>query len=92
MDAMELRKTAELVRLKLTEDEIPRLEKEVTQILEYFTKMDEFKTDDLSPTAYVLSGSVPLREDTVRTEDLSSRLLENAPERDGRFFTIPKVI
>ena len=92
MEANELRKTADLVRLKLTEEEIPALEKEVTQILEYFSKMDEIKVDDLAPTAYVLAGEPAEREDVVRNEDVSDPLLDNAPEKDGRFFVIPKVI
>ncbi|MBN2509111.1 MAG: Asp-tRNA(Asn)/Glu-tRNA(Gln) amidotransferase subunit GatC [Spirochaetales bacterium] len=92
MDIHELRITAELAMLDLDEREMKVFEAEVSKTLEYFAQMNAVDVDGLEPTTHVLMEENRAREDRTRDENLSDRLLEEAPERQGRHIVIPNVL
>jgi len=92
MDVSELYITAELAGIELSQDEVPRLQNAVTQMVEYFSKMTEMDVEDLEPTTHALLAKNRLRPDSVRPENVSDELLENAPELEDRFIVIPNVL
>ena len=92
MDIEELKATAELAQLELTEEEVVRLQEEVGRMLENFAKMEELDVSDLPPTAHALSHDNPLREDQPESRADTEELLDKAPEREGEFFTVPNVL
>jgi aspartyl-tRNA(Asn)/glutamyl-tRNA(Gln) amidotransferase subunit C len=100
MDFQELETTAQLAQLELSEEEKQRLAQEITHILDYFNKMGQIDVDNLEPTTHVLMKKNRLRPDTtdipgqgVQNSGVADdRLLENAPERDDRFITIPRIL
>jgi aspartyl-tRNA(Asn)/glutamyl-tRNA(Gln) amidotransferase subunit C len=99
---------ADLANLELTEAERPRMLRDLNAILGYVDLLDKLDTKDVAPTAQVSdrfgvdpnkTGSARFayarRDDT--TEGLRKSLstetaLSNAPESDGTFFKVPKVI
>jgi aspartyl-tRNA(Asn)/glutamyl-tRNA(Gln) amidotransferase subunit C len=91
MKRQELDVTAHLARLQLSEAEIERFESAVAQMLEYFSKMREFETEGLSPTAQMTSDN-RTREDVAATSLETDSLLSNAPELEDRFIVIPNVL
>jgi len=92
MDVSELYITAELAGIELSQDEIPHLQNAVTQMVEYFSKMTEMDVEGLEPTTHALLTKNRLRPDSVRRENGSDELLENAPELEDRFIVIPNVL
>ena len=70
---------ARIAWLKLRQEEIERLSTAVSQMLEYFEKMDTLDVDELELTTHALYRRNRLREDRARQEDVSRSLLENAP-------------
>ncbi len=93
LDREQLYRTAELAMLELSEREISELSEAVSAMLEYAAVMELADTADLPPTVRAPGEQAPLREDesgpcSVRPDEL----LQRAPERDGRFFTIPGVL
>lgn len=92
MDIQELYTTAELAQLELSEGDIKRLNAEISQLLTYFEKMKEINVDSLEPTTHALLQHNRLREDLENSEDHSERIMENAPEREENFFTIPRIL
>lgn len=92
MDIDELLFTAELAQLELTERELTVLAEAVSQMVDYFARMQEIDVDDLPPTTHALLTSNRLRPDLVRESTLADDLLEHAPDVEDRFVVIPNVL
>ena len=99
---------ADLANLELTPDERARILRDLNSILEYMDRLNELDTDKVPPMAQVSDryradesspGSAPfastLREDVrngLRQPLPHELAMKNAPETDGTFFQVPKVI
>ncbi len=94
---------AALANLELTADELPRMAHDLGAVLGYIAQLNELETADLPPMAQV--GEVlghaagqpdetgqRLRQDAVRPSVDRALVMAEAPETDGRFFKVPKVI
>ena len=99
----DVRRVAELANLDLTPDEEPRMRHDLNAILDYVAQLGELDTAQVEPMAQVsevlaASGEAPsekqsvLREDEVRPCLDRERVMAAAPETDGVFFKVPKVI
>ena len=49
-------------------------------------------TDDVEPLTNVTDMVMPKRADEITDGDCSSKVLGNAPNTEGAFFTVPKVV
>jgi aspartyl-tRNA(Asn)/glutamyl-tRNA(Gln) amidotransferase subunit C len=83
---------ARLARLSLTEAEIARFVPQLESILDYVAMMDKLDVTNVEPMAHALPLSNVLREDVVTPSLPVEKVLQNAPETDGPFFKVPKVI
>jgi len=96
----DVRRVAELANLELTAEEEPRMQRDLNAILEHIAQLNELDTADVPAMAQVgemLGGVVDsaggmLRQDTVRPSLGRATVMAAAPESDGRFFKVPKVI
>ena len=96
----DVRRVAELANLELTAEEEPRMQRDLNAILGHIAQLNELDTAGVPPMAQVgemLGGVVhergeTLREDTVRPSIDRALVMAAAPETDGRFFKVPKVI
>ncbi len=92
IDLDEVRHIGKLARISLSDDEVVTLSRELGAILAYFDKLGELDTDNVEPMAHAVEIQNVLAED-VPGESLSTeQALANAPQRDGDFFSVPKVI
>ena len=92
IDQAQVRKVAKLSRLELTEAEVAEFAGQLSAILEYVEKMNELDTDNVQPLAHCLPISNCFREDTVKKSLGTEKTLANAPQRDGEFFKVPKIL
>ena len=95
---------ADLANLELTAEERTRLVKDLGYILEYFGRLNELNTEDVPPMAQVSDRYGPAGESAVDKFAYAQRddaprpclphdaALQNAPDTDGNFFKVPKVI
>ena len=83
---------AKLARLKLTEEEKKTLSGQLEKILEYIKKLNEIDTSKVEPTAHALEVKNVFREDETKPSGLSEEILSNAPDREGQYFKVKKVI
>lgn len=88
----DVRKIAKLARLRLTAAEVELYRGQLTNILDAMTELGALDTKDVPPTTSVLGVCDVTREDAPRTFEGRERLLENAPDRDGPYFKVRKVI
>jgi aspartyl-tRNA(Asn)/glutamyl-tRNA(Gln) amidotransferase subunit C len=92
IDQTQVRKVAKLSRLELTDQEVQEFTGQLGAILEYVEKMNELDTGKVEPLAHCLPISNVFREDIVKESLGTEKTLANAPERDGEFFKVPKIL
>ena len=93
-------RVAELANLELTTDEVPRMQRDLNNILGHVAQLQELNTEGVPAMAQVAqilgddvdATGVELRPDAVRPSLDRKAVMEQAPETDGRFFKVPKVI
>ena len=95
---------ADLANLELTPEERDRFVKDLNSILEYIGRLNELNTDDVPPMAQISDRyaaasesaadkfAYAQREDVLRSCLPHEAALQNAPDTDGNFFKVPKVI
>ena len=83
---------ARLSRLVVEPSELPRLTGQLESILGYVEKIGEADVAGVEPMAHALPLSNVLREDVPAPGLPREQVLANAPETDGPFFKVPKVI
>jgi aspartyl-tRNA(Asn)/glutamyl-tRNA(Gln) amidotransferase subunit C len=96
----DVRHVADLASLELTPEELPRLAKDLNAVLGYIAQLNELDTGDVPAMAQVSEalGMAPaehgetLRSDYVLPSTDRAEVMREAPETDGRFFKVPKVI
>lgn len=65
---------------------------EMGRILDYVDKLDELDTTGVPPMSHVLDVHNVFREDAVEERIHREDALKNAPDADGDYFRVPKVI
>jgi len=88
----QVRHVAKLARLKCTDDEIKEFTCQLGAILEYVAQLEEVDTENVEPLAHCLPVHNVFRKDEVRPSLSNEEALSNAPQRDGEFFAVPKVL
>jgi aspartyl-tRNA(Asn)/glutamyl-tRNA(Gln) amidotransferase subunit C len=92
IDQAQVRKVAKLSRLELTEAEVEEFTGQLSAILDYMEKMNELDTANVEPLAHCLPISNVFRQDCVKESLGTEKTLGNAPQRDGEFFKVPKIL
>ena len=93
----DVERVAELAHLELAADETPGMVRDLNAILGYVAELNELDTSGVAPLAQVseLQGAGTansLREDRPRPSLARAVVMPQAPESDGVFFKVPKVI
>ncbi|MBK6910629.1 MAG: Asp-tRNA(Asn)/Glu-tRNA(Gln) amidotransferase subunit GatC [bacterium] len=83
---------AKLARLRLPDEEIAGLEKDLNAILAYFDQLQQVDVTGVEPMVHAVEGS-NLLEDDVPHDCLSRDVaLRDAPDRTAEFFRLPRVL
>jgi aspartyl-tRNA(Asn)/glutamyl-tRNA(Gln) amidotransferase subunit C len=96
----DVERVAELANLELTNDEKAGMVRDLNSVLGYFSQLNELDTTDVPPMLQVVEPSqtgqpgpaAPLRPDEVVSSLNREKVLACAPDTDGVFFKVPKVI
>ncbi|MBS7609444.1 Asp-tRNA(Asn)/Glu-tRNA(Gln) amidotransferase subunit GatC [Candidatus Bathyarchaeota archaeon] len=86
----EVKHLAWLARMKLSNKEIDAFSQQLSQILQYFRKIDEVDTEGIEPTYHVLDLTNVFRKDEPRTFP-AEEVLRNVPEKKGRYVKAPRM-
>lgn len=87
----EVRKIAELARIKLTTDEEQRYAKTISAVLDYMTILNEVPTDNVVPTFQVTGLEDVFRMDVIETNLLRQKLLAQMPTIEMDELVVPEV-
>lgn len=92
VDRNTVRDIAHLARITVAEDEIERLEGELSNILDWIEQLDEVDTDGVEPMTCTVTMTMKKRRDEVNDGGIADDVVANAPERADHYFVVPKVI
>ncbi len=80
---------ARLARLDLSEEEVARLQEQLSQILEAVSKVSELDLEDVPPTSHPLDLVNVFGADEPRPSLSLEEAFANAPKREGDAFHVP---
>ena len=80
---------AKLARLGLGEDEVERMEEELSGILEHVDRISQLDLDGVEPTSHVVKLENVLRPDRPRPSWPREQILEPAPDPAEGAFRVP---
>lgn len=92
LDPAMVRRIAKLARIRLADDEVPRLAGELNAILGYVEQLASVDVEGVVPLTGGAQMAMRMRDDLVTDGGIPERILANAPDRIGEFFTVPKVV
>ncbi len=88
----EVRHNARLARVGLSDDEVSRFQNQLSQILDYFERLQEVDTENVPPTAHTLAMHNVMRDDEPHPSIDKEEVLANAPQREGDHFRVRAVL
>ena len=88
----QVRKVAELARLKLNTNQIRHHAEQIEKILDYVNQLEKINTENVPCTTRAIEVINVLREDANKTFEERDELLNLAPSREDDFFKVPKII
>lgn len=88
----EVRRIAELAKLDLSDDEVTRFAGQLSNVLEYFQKLQEVDTAHIEATASVLPLKNVFRADTPAAPLTPEQVVANAPDSLGGQFRVSAIL
>jgi aspartyl-tRNA(Asn)/glutamyl-tRNA(Gln) amidotransferase subunit C len=96
LDAATVRRIASLARIRLEEAEVERMQAELNGILGWIEQLQAVPTEDVEPMAggapLASAAGMRMRDDAVTDGGNPEAVLANAPDRQGDYFLVPKVV
>lgn len=92
IDREQVHKVANLARLELTPEEEAQFSTQLSSILEYVEQLSELDVADVPPTTRAIDVSNVTREDKLQPYPDREAILSSAPEQEGDFFKVPKIL
>ncbi|HEX8075199.1 MAG TPA: Asp-tRNA(Asn)/Glu-tRNA(Gln) amidotransferase subunit GatC [Thermoleophilaceae bacterium] len=89
IDREQVLHVARLARLRLDDDQVERMSRELSSILDHIEKIGELDLDDVEPTSHVTAVENVLRADEPRASLSPERALEQAPDPAAGGFRVP---
>ena len=92
LSQQEVEHIALLSRLKLSDEERERMTTQLNDIMGFFEQLGELDTSQVEPTSHAIPMHNVLRADEVCPSLTAEEALQNAPERAGDTFRVPRVV
>jgi aspartyl-tRNA(Asn)/glutamyl-tRNA(Gln) amidotransferase subunit C len=92
LDPAAVRRIARLARLRVDDAQVAQIQGELNAILGWIDQLNEVDVSGVEPLTGGALMAMRMREDVVTDGGQAEAVLSNAPERDGPFYTVPKVV
>lgn len=88
----EVQHIAKLARVGLSEEDVARFQEHLSEILDYFQRLQQVDTEGVPPTSHPLALQNVFREDEAKPSFDKEEILANAPQREEDFFRVRAVL
>jgi len=92
VDAATVRRIAQLARIAVKESEVSHLQGELNAMLAFVEQLSEVNVEGVEPMTSVMPMEMKKRPDVVNDGEIADDVVRNAPETQGHFFLVPKVV
>ena len=92
IDSEQVRKVANLARLELTADEEAQFTTQLGGILDSIEQLNQLDVTNVAPTTRAIDVSNVTREDILQPYPEREAILNSAPQQEGDFFRVPKIL
>jgi len=89
---LDVRYTAQLARINLSEEEIATFQAQLDQVIQYVEKLKQVDVSGVEPTAHAIPVFNVFREDAPRDWFDAATALSNAPRQAAGLFSVTKVV
>ena len=89
IDRDEVLHVARLARLALSEEEVERMARELSVVLDHIERISELDLEGVPPTSHVIDVAGALREDEPQPSLPRDVVLEQAPAIEDGGFVVP---
>lgn len=83
---------AVLAKLRFSDEEKQKLQKDMNKILEYIDELNELDLTNIEPLENINDTENVVRKDESEPWLTTEQALSNAPDKTGRYFKVPKVL
>jgi len=91
-DQIDVPYVAKLARIALSDEEVERFGRELGDLLEHVRAISELDTASIAATAQVVEQRNVEREDTIGPSLDRATALAMAPQSEGVYFRVPRII
>lgn len=92
VDQATVKRVARLARIKVKDEDVPRLAGELNAILAFVEQLNEVDVTGVEPLTSVVAVKMKMRDDTVTDGGIPKDVTKNAPASEDDFFMVPKVV
>ncbi len=93
VDDKTIEKLAKLSSLEIDENKKESLKRELGDIINFVENLNEIDVSHIEATFTTVEGGTPLREDVaIQDLEMSTHILNHAPQSEEGFFVVPKII
>ena len=91
-DKDSLYKLGKLSKIQIDDSKLESLSSDLASIIKFIDGLKSIDTENVDPTSNSLDQSLVMREDIASDVNTADEILENAPQKELDFFSVPKVI
>ena len=88
----EVKKLAALSKLSITDDEVDKYSRELSDILDYVSQLENVDTRNVEPLLNVLDQVNDSKPDEPKPSITQKLALKNAPKTSDELFQVPEVM
>ena len=88
----DVEKVSLLARLKLTDQELATMTRQLDHVIQYVQQLEELDTSDVQPMAHAADLANVLAADVLQASLPREAALANAPKRDDQCYLVPAVL
>ncbi len=92
VDQATVKRVARLARIKVKDEDLPRLAGELNVILNFVEQLNEVNVENVEPPTSVVDVEMKKRTDVVTDGGYAKDVTRNAPASEDDFFMVPKVV
>jgi aspartyl-tRNA(Asn)/glutamyl-tRNA(Gln) amidotransferase subunit C len=92
VDHATVKRVARLARIKVKEEDVPRLGEELNVILAFVEQLNEVDVSKVEPMTSAVAMAMRMRDDVVTDGHYAKDVTGSAPTSEDNFFMVPKVV
>jgi aspartyl-tRNA(Asn)/glutamyl-tRNA(Gln) amidotransferase subunit C len=92
IDSAAVKRIARLARLRLADEDVPRIAGELNSILRWIEQLNEVDVTGVEPLTSIVAMKMKRRQDVVTDGGEPEAILKNAPAAEDHYFVVPKVV